>query len=319
MAVFTHLSDEEICEFFQRYNVGEVCLVEPISQGIENSNYFIDTITDSRRNRRVLTIFETLPAEELPYFLDLMHWVAGRGLPVPDPLEDQHGNTLQQLAGKPAVVFSCLSGRDVSRPTPAHCREAGRLLARLHEATADFPFARSHPRDLAWMKLEAGRLRDVMPADMYRTLSEEICAYEMTYEQLDVLPKVVVHGDLFRDNLLFSGEQATGVIDFYHACTEIRLFDLAVTANDWCRGGDGMMKSGLLAALIGGYESHTPLLRQEKTYWPQVLKSAALRFWISRLVSRYLPGYQSESAHGDKTKDPDEMYRILLQPDCHLG
>ena len=317
MAVYTPVSKDELNDFLSLYDLG--CLVDyaEIGEGIENSNFFV-TLNAASLNpivnkQWVLTLFENLSEQQLPFFLELMSWLEKRGfsVPAPHPLKD---NCLYRtLNGKPAILVPRFSGRSLNSPEAAHCKLVGRFVAEMHLSLESCPQTREAPRNLVWMRDIEGRLSRVLSVPELSLVTCSIDHYQQLLPQLEQCPAGLIHADLFKDNVLFDGDKISGVIDFFHACNDILLFDLAVIANDWASNDDGSYDELKLAALIEGYQSARVWEKSEATLWPHFLHLAALRFWLSRLESRYLPGYQQASTQGDQTKNPDELKRIILR------
>jgi len=312
MAVFTRVEPQDLQGIVQRFSLGRVVALEGISAGIENTNYFLDTELDGTVTRWVLTVFENMDSQELPFFVALTTHLSNKGMQVPAPCTDKVGDALFKLHGKDAMIVPCFSGRAETDMSHDACRQAGQWLAKMHLAAADFDQTRSSVRNLSWLTKQLNQLQlSTCPAEDLALLSECVNRYTSYKDTLADCPHGVVHGDLFRDNVLFGLGEISGVIDFYHACEEGLLFDLAVCANDWTRNTDGSHDPEKLIALMSGYQLEKPWTKAEHDAWPYFLELAALRFWVSRLVSKYVGGYQQESVAGETIKDPDEMRRIL--------
>jgi len=286
LSVYTPVSEAELAAWLRNYSVGTLAALEPIKAGIENSNYFVTT----SQGRYVLTLFERLPAAELPFYLGLMAHLARHGIPCPAPIADLSDQYLQHLNGKPAALVTRLPGRSIERPERVHCTELGALLARLHLAGRSYGVYLENPRGPKWWRVAA---KDVMP--FLKKPHVEILEKELKFQadhRFPDLPRGPVHADLFRDNALFEKGRISGVIDFYFAGVDCLLYDVAVCANDWClvdperdRGFD----EGRVRALLGAYHAVRPFSELEREAWPAMLRAAALRFWLSRLHDFHLP------------------------------
>ena len=300
MSVFTTVTSEQLRRWLRDYSVGELRDLQGIAAGITNTNYFVTT--DS--GRYVLTLFEKNAAEDLPYFLDLMTHLAERGIPCPRPVRNRAAASLAMLNGKPASLVSCLPGRDIEQPTLVQCAELGRAMAQMHVAGLSFPGRMENPRGSAWREATAASVLGVLDAEERRMLQDEM-AYQT---KLDTggLPHGVIHADLFRDNVLFEGERLGGIIDFYYACNDILLYDVAIAVNDWCESGQGI-EAARLQALLQAYHGVRPLSEAERMAWPGLLRRAALRFWLSRLYDLHNP-QAGELTHA---KDPQQFRRIM--------
>lgn len=303
MSVFTPVSHEQAAAFLADYALGELRSLEGIAEGIENSNFFVST--DS--GRYVLTLFERTPAEDLPYFLGVMGHLAAAGIPCAQPLRDRAGQSLKRLNGRAATLVQRLQGRACETPSPAQCATLGMTLARMHQAAADFPGSRANCRGPDWWTAAAQRLESVLPAAQAELLGDEI-AVQAASASAD-LPRGVIHADLFRDNALFDGERLSGLIDFYYACNEAWLYDLAVCVNDWILVPQGTASTAQYPAMVEAYAGQRPFSAAERKAWPQMLRAAALRFWVSRLVDWHFP------RPGEMTyaKDPAVFETILRQ------
>lgn len=308
MAVFTEVSFEAAAELFNRLGIGELAALKGIASGIENTNYFADA-NDGRRY--VLTLFERLSHEQLPFYLHLMKHLAEHGIPVPDPQGDASGEILHTLCGKPAAVVNRLAGSHQLAPDVTHCESVGAMLARMHLAGADYERHQPNLRGLAWWAETVPVVAPHLGAEL-RTLLES----ELTFQQqvaasaaYAALPRGPIHADLFRDNVMFEGHQLTGFFDFYFAGVDTFLFDIAVCLNDWCTD----LESGRLAeeravAFVAAYNAVRPLSSGERRLMPALMRAAALRFWVSRLWDFHLPRNAAVlTAH-----DPTHFERVLV-------
>jgi homoserine kinase type II len=301
MSVFTKVTHAELLEFLRHYPLGALLGFQGIGEGVENTNYYVDTID----GRYVLTLFERLNPGDLPFFLDLMEHLGERGIPSPMPLHARDGRTLLELNGKPAAMVQRLVGQSVLFPSAAQCAAVGALLANMHVAATDFTGRAENPRGVAWRRETAEQLLPVVDAPTAALIRDELAAQA----ELDLagLPQGVIHADLFRDNVLFVDERLTGVIDFYYACHDAQLYDLAVTVNDWCFDVRGPLNSEFVRWLTSRYASIRRVSAAEQKAWPLVLRAAAFRFWLSRLYDWQFPR-GGDLVH---VKDPGEYRRKL--------
>ncbi len=302
MSVFTRITRPQLDQFFSAYNLGEVVSFEGIKDGIDNTNYGVVTTQGSF----ILTLFESLSADELPHFIRLLSHLGNNSLPCPRPQSDRQANPLRRLNGKPAAVFGRLSGIATASPSILHCQEIGLQLASLHRCTEDYVFPIKNSNDLSWCKTVLNKIGAYLSA-ADRGLVDDELAFQAKYSPAN-LPRGVIHADLFRDNVLFVGDQLSGLLDFYSACTDALLLDVAITANDWCCD-NGTINNEKFASLLVAYESLRPLEPLEKRHWPIMLRAAALRFWLSRLEHQWYP----RSGEIIQQKDPSVFRRILLQ------
>lgn len=301
MAVFTSVTEAELTAWLGDYSLGSLLELRGISSGIENTNYFVTT----SNGRFVLTLFEKLTADELPFYLNLMAHLARHGIPCPAPMANRHNRFLGELNGKPACIVSRLSGKSLMQPEEAHCAAVGAMLGQMHNAGRSFGETMNNPRGAAWRASAMQRvLRFLSPPDA-ALLESEVSFHEQ--HTLDALPRGVIHADLFRDNVLLDETRVGGLIDFYFACTDCLLYDVAITANDWCMGADGKLDEARTRAFLRAYHAVRPLLDEERAAWQTALRVAALRFWVSRLYDLHLPR-DGEMVHAH---DPEQFKRIL--------
>ena len=314
MAVFTEVSLPEAQALATRLGLGQVLALRGITSGIENTNYFLDA-DDGRGTRQwVLTLFERLTAEQLPFYLHLMKHLAGRGIPVPVPQADAGGEILHTVCGKPAAVVDKLAGGHQLAPSDHHCRQVGAMLARMHLAGADYPRQQPNLRGLAWWEETIPVVRPFLTGAQRELIDAEL-AYQLHLAAsagFQALPRGPVHADLFRDNVMFDGlpghEKLTGFFDFYFAGVDTWLFDIAVCLNDWCIALDsGRLDEQRAEAFLSAYDGERALTHDEMRLLPALLRAGALRFWVSRLWDFHLPREASMlQAH-----DPSHFERVL--------
>ncbi len=301
MSVFTTVTADELRHWLRDYAVGDLIDLQGITAGIENTNYFVTT----SGGRYVLTLFEKLKAQELPFYLNLMAHLADRGVPSAHPVASRSGLYLGELNGKPAALVARLEGADLSAPDAAHCAAVGSVLARLHVAGLSYAAAMDNPRGPKWWKAALGDILPFVSAEEAAMLKEEV-RFQSLYRFSD-LPRGVIHADLFRDNVLFAGDRVAGIIDFYFACTDALLYDIAIAVNDWCITPDGGLDAAQTRAFLDAYGAVRPYTPIERGAWPVMLRAGALRFWVSRLYDYHLPR-AGELTHA---KDPQHFRRIL--------
>ncbi|MBS0445452.1 MAG: homoserine kinase [Proteobacteria bacterium] len=319
MAVYTQVSHDEAARLVTRLGLGELTTLAGIEGGIENTNYFVDTT----RGRYVLTLFERLTAEQLPFYLLLMKHLAERGLPVPGPKVDAGGHVLHLVAGKPAALVDRLQGRHHLAPDAADCASVGATLAHMHEAGRDYAPAQPNLRGLAWWIETVPVVRPFLDAGQRALIDDELAFQQQVAASsaYKALPSGAIHADLFRDNVMFDRDPASdadadgdaivrlsGLLDFYFAATDTFVFDIAVCLNDWCIDLEsGRMAEERAAALVAGYDQVRPLTSAELRLMPAMLRAAAFRFWVSRLWDLHLP----RDAHVLTAHDPSHFERVL--------
>ena len=308
MAVFTEVSPAAAQALLTRLQLGELRALRGIEGGIENTNYFVTTDT----GEFVLTLFERLSAEQLPFYLHLMRHLAHAGIPVPEPQADARGEILHSVCGKPAAVVNKLHGRSQLAPQAVHCAAVGAMLARMHLAGQGFERQQPNLRGLPWWNETVPVVLAHLDAEQAALLQSEL-AYQnhiAASSAYTALPRGPVHADLFRDNVMFDGEQLTGLFDFYFAGVDTFLFDLAVCLNDWCIDwATGAHDAARFDAMLAAYQSVRPLSAAERSLLPAMARAGALRFWISRLWDYHLP----REAQVLTPHDPRHFERVLRQ------
>jgi homoserine kinase type II len=309
MSVFTPVTPEQFSAWLKHYCLGTLAEMQGIAAGIENTNYFVTTTG----GHFVLTLFEKLTPVELPFYLGLMAHLAQQGIPSPAPATDRNGRMFSELNGKPAALLSRLQGVAIAAPAPAHCAEVGSMLAGIHLAGRSYPGTLANPRGPRWWRQAARKVSPFLDAEGAELLRSEL-GFQARYRCED-LPRGPIHADLFRDNVLFHSERIGGVIDFYFAGIDCLLFDVAVTLNDWCVQAGGEIDAPRARSLLAAYHARRPFTQAERDLWPVLLRSAALRFWLSRLYDFYLPR-PGELVHAH---DPEHFRRILKLRIDHSG
>ncbi|MCE2665545.1 MAG: homoserine kinase [Burkholderiales bacterium] len=306
MAVFTPVTEEQAALLMSQLGLGELTELRGIEGGIENTNYFATTDLGDY----VLTLFERLNHEQLPFYLYLMKHLAEKGIPVPNPAANSDGDILHTLCEKPAAVVNRLLGKSQLTPDAVHCAAVGAMMARMHLAGEDYNRSQPNLRGLAWWNDTVPVVLPYLEEDQARLLQSEL-AFQNHIAQgaaYQALPKGPVHADLFRDNVMFEGEKLTGFFDFYFAGNDTWLFDLSVCMNDWCidlNSGEHAPERAL--AMLNAYQEVRPLRSAERQLLPAMLRAGALRFWISRLWDFHLP----REASMLKPHDPTHFERVL--------
>ncbi|MEY4975478.1 MAG: Homoserine kinase [Pseudomonadota bacterium] len=312
MAVFTEVSEAQAAQLMQSLNLGTLTRLQGIQGGIENTNYFVST----DQGEHVLTLFERLTHAQLPFYLHLMKHLAGRGIPVPDPVADASGEILHTVCGKPAAVVNRLAGKSQLAPQAVHCAAVGDMLARMHLAGADYPRQQPNLRGLAWWNETVPVVLPHLTPAQAELIQSELAFQNHTAASsaYAALPRGPVHADLFRDNVMFDGEVLTGFFDFYFAGVDTWLFDLAVCLNDWCIDlPTGQHDATRAQAMLSAYQSVRPLQAAERALLPAMLRAGALRFWTSRLWDVHLPREASMLV----PHDPTHFERVLRERVAH--
>ena len=312
MAVFTQVSEAEAGKLLKALQLGSLHALRGIEGGIENTNYFVTCDA----GEFVLTLFERLTAEQLPFYLHLMKHLAHKGIPVPDPRANAAGDILHTVCGKPAAVVNRLAGRSQLAPQAVHCAAVGDMLARMHLAGRDYERQQPNLRGLPWWNETVPVVLPHIDAEAAALLRAEL-AYQnhvAAGSAYAALPRGAVHADLFRDNVMFTGTaeqpELSGFFDFYFAGVDTWLFDLAVALNDWAIDlPTGRTDEPRSRALLDAYQAVRPLTAAERELLPAMARAGALRFWISRLWDFYLP----REAAMLTPHDPTHFERVLRE------
>lgn len=285
MAVYTHIGAEDMAAIVTRFGVGHLVSAKGIAEGVENSNYLIETENATGQSRFILTVYEKrVDVADLPFFLALLDHLADRGCPVPRTMHDAKGAALQNWQGKSLALIEFLPGLSVSRPTPDIAFAVGHALGHMHGAVADFSMDRPNSLGLAgWRKLSAqcGTALDDIHTGLYQRVQDELNYLEANWPAH--LPESVIHADLFPDNVLMNGDVVSGMIDFYFACTDIRAYDVAVTHAAWSFDASGEQYDARVGdAILNGYRISFGLSDAEETSFPLLVRGACLRFLLTR-------------------------------------
>ncbi len=305
MSVYTRVHQAELENLLADYSLGELITYQGIAAGVENSNYALTT----RSGEFILTLFEQFTAPQIGYFLQLLTDLRQAKFLCPQPEFDKQQQRLKRLAGKPAVIFQRLAGCSVITPSVPQCRELGHQLAKLHLYGQHYRCFQATDTLLDWCYRSYEKLKPYLSLTINRLIAAEL-DFQSRYANKD-LPHGLIHGDLFRDNVLFSGETLTGLLDFYNASRDALLLDVAITANDWCVVA-GQMQPEKLTALLSSYQQLRPFTLTEQQLWPVMLRQGALRFWLARLQ------LQVFARNSDVTVPKDPLvYQLLLQ--SHQG
>ncbi len=320
MAVFTEVPEGDAGALARQLGLGELAALRGIQGGIENTNYFLTVSNEGTQHEYVLTLFERLTHQQLPFYLYLMKHLARRGIPVPEPQTQPatasaahpEGQLLFTVQGKPAAVVEKLGGHSELQPTAAHCAAVGGMLAKMHLAGRDFTMAQPNLRGLKWWNETVPVVLPYVDPDQADLLRSELAFqnHVAASSAYAALPRGAIHADLFRDNVMFEDGRLTGFFDFYFAGVDSWLFDIAVCLNDWAIDlPTGRPHEARASAFLDAYCRERPLSAAERRLLPAMLRAGALRFWISRLWDYHLP----REASLLKPHDPSHFERVLRQ------
>lgn len=307
MAVYTSINKSELQEWLKNFSIGKLKSFKGISSGVTNTNYFVET----ESNKFILTIFEHNHMEELPFYFNLMGFLESKNFPCPLPLKNNNNVNLTPIKGKPAVLVSFLLGAAKESTTENDCYSVGEALAKFHTSTVDFTEKKKNTRNIDWISTKFNELKGNLSI-----FDQRIIELEIDYQRnsiTDGLPVGIIHGDLFRDNVFFHQNKLSAFIDFYYACNDYLVLDLAISINDWCSNSDGGLEKEKFDLFISGYQSIRKLESLEFECIQNSLRFSALRFWLSRLDD-YHNIVEGENI---SIKDPDQYKKVLLDRQSH--
>lgn len=306
MAVYTQVSDEALESLIKRFDLGSLLMVKGIAEGVENSNYLVETTG----GRFILTLYERrVKVDDLPYFMGLLTHLKQHGIDCAAPLQDANGQTIVEVSGRPAALFPFLPGVSPKRPSVAQCGTLGGALAQLHRASEGFALIRPNALSLdGWATLVTATAprADSVHEGLAAMVADELASLQDAWPK--GLPRGTIHADLFPDNVLFLGERINGLIDFYFACTDDYAYDVAVCLNSWCFEPDGAFNHTKGRALLSRYDANRALLPAEVAALPVLCRGSALRFLLTRLYDWLHPDSQAMV----RPKDPKE-YVVKLR------
>ena len=318
MSVYTELNLQDMQDFTKQFDFGGLKSFRGVQAGVENTTYFVSF----DQTETVLQIFEEQGFDEIPFFIELNRRLSEDHVPVATPLANRSGDRLFTIDGKPAALFQRIKGSTISPISVEACGQIGEALGKMHAATQRYiDLRRKNHRWNQWWEGNVKRVIDLVPKEHRTTLKQQIIRSKEFVDASVSLPRGIIHGDLFCDNALFYEGQLAGIIDFYNACDGCLLFDLAVTINDWCSTPTGRLDADKTTALFSRYHALRPLTAEEISHWPRATETAALRFWMLRLVAlaRKREGGPKAPPH---VKDPNDFLVILVarhaDPQCDL-
>lgn len=314
MAVYTVLTKEELAAALAGFDLGHLVDAEAVGAGIENTTYFVTFDAGHAYSEYVLTIGESIGANDMHFVATLTTALSADGLPVPAPVRDRSGASLFEAGGKPALLIPRVRGKAPVEPTPVQCRAIGNALGALHGTTSKLALAHDSHRGLDWVRGVGKALLPHLPETSRQLMEQGLIDLDRFVTTHPNLPRALIHGDLFRDNTLFEGDRLVAIIDFFSAGTGYLLFDLAVVANDWCLADERDHSPEALQELLSGYAAIRPPTREEQDCWGRMLGIAALRFCVSRWADRVFP---SPNRHHVPPKDPAPYEKLLRQHQRH--
>ena len=302
MAVFTKLSDNEIASIIGKYEIGTLVEATEITEGIENTNYLIKT----SKGKFVLTIFEKrVSRKDIPFYISFMEYLKAADLPVPEVMTNRNDNKSFTFNAKTGIIISFLEGKSVDRHvTSENCKVFGEFLAKTHNISMGFNKKRVNEYDKKGCRRLLQNLiirRGISDED--KSLVQKILNEELS-EFYKEMPKAVIHGDFFMDNVFFIDNKITGIIDFYFASYDFLIYDLAIAINAWCFDNNIRFNKERALALINGYNSVRKLTLAERALFRDFCLLAAVRFFITRSLDKVQGSPDSKLV---KLKNPDDF------------
>ena len=308
MAIYTKLSESKLREFFSKYNLGNFINYKEIKEGIENTNYFIET----EKGKFILTLYEKrVDEKDLPFFMSLMKNLFDKNFPSPQPIINKNGNYISEISGKKAAVVSFLDGSEKKNLNPDNCYEIGIQTAKLHLITKNLTGKRENKLSInSWRKIykkiknECSKIHVKLAGTIEKSLNE----IENNWPQN--IPSGIIHADLFPDNIFFKKEKLSGIIDFYFSCYDFYAFEIAICLNALCfEGRKENLSFNVTKAkkFIDGYSKIRKLSEEEKKSLKILCQGAAMRFLLTRVFD-YLNLTKGAIV---KIKDPIEYLKRL--------
>jgi len=248
-----------------------------ISSGVTNTNYLIET----DNSKYILTIFEQAQPKDIQFYVDLMSFLSQQKFNCPTPIANHAGHYLGKIQHKPTLLVSFLNGKELKEITKENCFHVGESLAHLHLTAKDYKVSLTNPRGLNWMNEVFQKMHHLLADDEKNVISKELINLDQNF--VNNLSSGIIHADLFKDNVLFHNNRVSGIIDFYYACYDLHIYDIAITMNDWCVNASLSLDEEKKDFFLDGYDSIRKLDENEKQFLPTALRLAAMRFWLSRL------------------------------------
>ena len=277
MAVYTSINFDELTSFLNSYDLSQLKSFKGISSGVTNTNYFIET----DNSKYILTIFEQAQPKDIQFYVDLMSFLSQQKFNCPTPIANHAGHYLGKIQHKPTLLVSFLNGKELKEITKENCFHVGESLAHLHLTAKDYKVSLTNPRGLNWMNEVFQKMHHLLADDEKNVISKELINLDQNF--VNNLSSGIIHADLFKDNVLFHNNRVSGIIDFYYACYDLHIYDIAITMNDWCVNASLSLDEEKKDFFLDGYDSIRKLDENEKQFLPTALRLAAMRFWLSRL------------------------------------
>ena len=305
MAVYTKLEHQEVELFLEQYNINNFKDYKGITEGVENTNYFIKT----SQQDYILTIYEKRVDEnDLPFFIKLLSSLSDNRFPCPKPIANKNNEKINKIKNKNAALVTFLNGQSKNKITSEDCFEIGKITAQLHEITKKFKISRKNNLSIeSWQNIFEKTIKKKIDLD------ESIIKKTNNYLNFlkdkwpKNLPEGIIHADLFPDNIFFIKNKVSGIIDFYFACNDFFAYEIAICLNSVCFDNNSTFNMTKAKNLIDGYSSIRALGEDEKKYLPILCMGAAMRFFLTRLYDFY----NTDNKADVKIKDPFEYFKKI--------
>jgi homoserine kinase type II len=305
MAVYTKLAHQEVEQFLEQYNINNFKDYKGITEGVENTNYFINTLEQDY----ILTIYEKRVDEnDLPFFINLLSNLSENKFPCPKPIANKNNEKINKIKNKNAALVTFLNGQSKNKITSEECFEIGKITAQLHEITKKFNISRKNNLSIeSWQNIFEKIVKQKI--DLDETIIKKTKSYLNFLKDKwpKNLPQGIIHADLFPDNIFFTKNKVSGIIDFYFACNDFFAYEIAICINSICFDNNSTFNMTKAKNLIDGYSSVRTLSEDEKKYLPILSMGAAMRFFLTRLYDFY----HTDNKADVKIKDPFEYLKKI--------
>ena len=308
MAIYTKISENDVVSIEKKFNLGKIISCKGIKKGIENTNYLVRT----KNNKYILTIFEKrVKKRDVPFFMSLMDKLNNHNINCPKPQKSKAGNYSINIKNKPASIVSFVEGKDKNKLKIKDCYEIGKNVAKLHITSKKIKLHRKNSMSLKkWPKIlnKIDNRSRIINSNLNYLMKEALLEVKNKWPKN--LPSGIIHGDLFIDNIFFNKNKFHGYIDFYFACNDFLMYEIAICINALCfdkKNGKFIFNKKKSKNLIKGYSKIRKLSQREKKSLNILCKGAALRYLLTRTYD-YLNTPKSAII---KIKDPKEYIQKL--------
>ena len=309
MAVYTKLTSKDVLSLSSKYKINEVVKFEGIKKGIENSNYLLKT----NKKKFILTIFEKrVQKKDLPFFMNLMNKLNQKKIICPKPLKSKSGKLLSMIKGKSACIVTFLEGKDKANLDYKNCFDIGKNIAKLHKAASKIGLYRENSMSVNRLDalLKSIKFRSTKTTSKLKsTLNTNLKNIKKEWPKN--LPKGIIHGDLFIDNIFFNKNKFSGFIDFYFSSNDYLMYEIAICINALCfdrKNNKFLMNNQKIKNLIDGYENIRTISKKEKNSLNVLCRGAALRYLLTRIYDYF----NTPKTALIKIKDPKEYLQKLI-------